>query len=115
MKQHVNASDDRCPVEASINLIGGKWKILILYHLISDTSKRFNELQKTLSTITHRTLTRQLRELEEDRLIRRIIHPEVPPKVEYMLTDTGKSLVPILMQLQNWGTNYLQNSDVDKA
>ncbi|WP_440108755.1 winged helix-turn-helix transcriptional regulator [Paenibacillus sp. QZ-Y1] len=110
MKNEIEAFEGQCPVEASVNLIGGKWKILVLYHLISHKVKRFNELQRALPNITHRTLTRQLRELEEDNLISRRVYPEVPPKVEYMLTELGESLVPILIELQNWGTDYLRKT-----
>ncbi len=110
----MNAQDDpsesRCPVEATVNLIGGKWKILILYQLTTQEVKRFNELQKALLPITHRTLTRQLRELEEAGLVQRMVYAEVPPKVEYSLTATGQSLVPLLLQLRDWGSDYLQQS-----
>ncbi|SFE75240.1 transcriptional regulator, HxlR family [Paenibacillus algorifonticola] len=97
-----------CPVEAVVNLIGGKWKILILYQLTTHEVKRFNELQRMLSQITHRTLTRQLRELEENGLVERTVYAEVPPKVEYALTPIGKSLIPVLLQIKAWGDGYLQ-------
>lgn len=96
----------RCPVEASLEVIGGKWKALILFHLLSGT-KRFNELRRLLPKVTQRMLTRQLRDLEEDRLVVRVIYPEVPPKVEYSLSEFGKSVEPILRVLQQWGTEYL--------
>lgn len=96
-----------CPVEFAVNAIGGKWKILILYHLLNKDIIRFNELQKSLSTVTHRTLTRQLRELEEDGLVNRVAYAEMPPRVEYSLTDKGHSLTPILLQLQNWGLQHM--------
>ncbi|WP_458127045.1 winged helix-turn-helix transcriptional regulator [Paenibacillus sp. Z3-2] len=96
-----------CPVEFTVNMIGGKWKILILYHLLSKDIIRFNELQKLLSTVTHRTLTRQLRELEEDGLVQRVAYAEMPPRVEYSLTDKGHSLTPILLQLKNWGLQHM--------
>lgn len=96
-----------CPVEFAVNVIGGKWKILIMYHLLNNDMVRFNELQKLLSTVTHRTLTRQLRELEEDGLVNRVAFAQMPPRVEYSLTDKGKSLTPILLQLQNWGLQHM--------
>jgi DNA-binding HxlR family transcriptional regulator len=96
----------RCPVEASLEIIGGKWKALILYHLLSGT-KRFNELRRLLPKVTHRMLTRQLRELEKDKLVERTVYPEVPPKVEYSLTEFGMTVEPILRLLQKWGTQYL--------
>jgi DNA-binding HxlR family transcriptional regulator len=99
-----------CPVEATLDLIGGKWKGVVLFHL-SDGTLRFNELRRRLSGIIQRMLTRQLRELEESRLIIRKVYPEVPPRVEYSLSPEGESLKPVIRALQFWGENYL----VDKA
>jgi len=96
---------DGCPVEAALELIGGKWKGLALYHL-SDGTKRFNELKRLAGSVTRRTLTKQLRELEADGLISRTVYPVVPPKVEYALTEKGEALVPVLMALRNWGIEY---------
>ncbi|GGF99801.1 hypothetical protein GCM10010912_50780 [Paenibacillus albidus] len=96
-----------CPVEFTANIIGGKWKILILYHLINNDMIRFNQLQKKLSSVTHRTLTRQLRELEEDGVVNRVTFAEVPPRVEYSLTDKGKSLTPMLLQMRDWGLQHM--------
>lgn len=93
---------EACPVEASLELMGGKGKGMILYHLISGT-KRFNELRRHLVFITPRMLTKQLRELEEAGLIHREVYPQVPPKVEYSLTAAGESLTPILLMLKSWG------------
>ncbi|WP_339308019.1 helix-turn-helix domain-containing protein [Paenibacillus sp. FSL R5-0519] len=109
MNTDIKNTDSRCPVEATVSLIEGKWKILILYQLSTHEVRRFNELIKIFPDITHRTLTRQLRELEQDALVHRKVYPVVPPKVEYSLTDIGKSLVPILIQLQDWGTDYMLN------
>ena len=94
-----------CPVEASLELIGGKWKGVALYHLV-DGKKRFNELKRLAGSVTQRTLTKQLRELEADGLISRTVYPVVPPKVEYALTPKGESLVPILMALRDWGVEH---------
>lgn len=96
----------RCPVEACLDIIGGKWKAVILFHLLGGT-KRFNELRRLLPKVTQRMLTRQLRELEEDKLVERVVYPEVPPKVEYSLSEFGRSVEPILLMLQKWGTEYL--------
>ncbi|MDB5977171.1 MAG: ydeP [Nevskia sp.] len=98
-----------CPVEATLNLIGGKWKGMLLYHLL-DGTLRFNELRRRLPQVTQRTLTKQLRELESDGLIHRQVYAEVPPKVEYSLTPLGESLRPIVLALKRWGENYLQES-----
>ena len=96
-----------CPVEATLDLIDGKWKAVILYHLLGDTI-RFNELGRRLSKITQRMLTRQLRELEAAGLIHREIYPEVPPRVEYSLTARGRSLEPVIRSLWSWGNAYLE-------
>jgi DNA-binding HxlR family transcriptional regulator len=95
-----------CPVEATLDLIDGKWKAVILYHLLNDTI-RFNELRRRLSRITQRMLTRQLRELEANGLIHRKIYAEVPPRVEYSLTTLGRSLEPVVRMLWTWGDQYL--------
>ena len=96
-----------CPVEATLDLIDGKWKAVILYHLLADTI-RFNELRRRLSRITQRMLTRQLRELEAAGLIHREVYAEVPPRVEYSLTALGRSLEPVIRSLWSWGNTYLE-------
>lgn len=100
---------DRCPVEATLDLIGGKYKALILWHL-SEGKLRFSELKKVIAGATPKMLTQQLRELEAQNLIHREVFPIVPPKVEYSLTDLGKSLLPILKQMRDWGADYLRTS-----
>ncbi|MEE2692993.1 MAG: helix-turn-helix domain-containing protein [Pseudomonadota bacterium] len=96
-----------CPVEAALELIGGKWKGLALYHLMDATGPlRFNELKRHLRNVTQRTLTKQLRELEADGLISREVFPVVPPKVEYRLTQRGESLRAIIMALRAWGHEH---------
>ncbi len=97
-----------CPVEATLETIGGKWKGVILYHLLSETI-RFNEFRRIMPSITQRMLTKQLRELENDRLIARKVYPEVPPKVEYSITEYGRSLEPVIKALQVWGIGHLQS------
>jgi DNA-binding HxlR family transcriptional regulator len=95
-----------CPVEATLDLIDGKWKAIILYHLLKGTL-RFNELKRRLAKITQRMLTRQLRELEEVGLVSRTIFAEVPARVEYALTAHGQSLEPVIRALWVWGDAYL--------
>jgi DNA-binding HxlR family transcriptional regulator len=95
-----------CPVEATLDLIGGKWKGVVLYHL-SDGALRFNELRRRLKGVTQRMLTKQLRELEESGLIIRKVYAEVPPRVEYRLSKAGESLRPVIRALKLWGENYL--------
>lgn len=96
-----------CPVNTTLSVIGGKWKVLILYHLVEQT-QRFNELRRLLPEITQRMLTLQLRELEEDGLIHREVYPVVPPKVEYSLTDFGRTLLPVIGAMHQWGVEYSQ-------
>jgi DNA-binding HxlR family transcriptional regulator len=100
-----------CSVEAAIEAIGGKWKGIILFHLTNET-KRFNELKRLMPSVTQRMLTKQLRELESDGIVNRHIYAEVPPKVEYSLTDFGKTLLPILKELEIWGGQYLDKLSV---
>jgi len=94
-----------CPVETTIKVIGGRWKVLVIHHLLEGT-RRFNELGRLLSDISHRTLTKQLRELEGDGVVHREVYPEVPPRVEYSLTDLGRSLEPVLAAMHAWGETH---------
>jgi DNA-binding HxlR family transcriptional regulator len=95
-----------CPMEISLDLIGGKWKALILWHLAMDGTLRFGMLRKLFSKVTQKMLTQQLRELERDGLVHRKVYPEVPPKVEYSLTPMGQSVLPILQALNQWGQGF---------
>lgn len=90
-------------------IISGKWKILILWYISYYKKQRFNELQKRLGTITHSTLTKQLRELEDDGLIARTVYPEIPPRVEYRLSDLGESFIPVLKNMQDWSIKNLHD------
>ncbi|MDT8719314.1 helix-turn-helix transcriptional regulator [Clostridium sp. 19966] len=98
-----------CPVETTLLLIGDKWKVLILRELISGT-KRFGELKKAIGSISQKVLTQQLRSMEEDGLIKRKVYAEVPPKVEYSLTEDGLSLKPILDSMVTWGKQYKEKA-----
>lgn len=102
------SSNYHCPIEVTLDLIGGKYKALILWHLIEKTL-RFSEIRNLIPQATPKMLTQQLRLLEEDGLVHREVYPVVPPKVEYSLTDFGKTIIPILDTMCNWGSNYLQN------
>lgn len=95
-----------CPVDATIQLIGGKYKAVILWHLIEE-KKRFSELKRLIPRATEKMLAQQLRDLENDGLIVRTVYPVVPPKVEYSLSEFGRSLVPVLDSMCRWGTDYL--------
>lgn len=96
-----------CPVETTLMLIGDKWKVLILRDLMSGT-KRFGELKKSIGNVSQKVLTAQLRTMEESGLLIRTVYAEVPPRVEYTLTETGYSLKPILDAMYNWGKFYKQ-------
>ena len=99
-----------CPVEATLDVIGGEWKVVILYHLTHDGTHRFAVLRRKISGVSERMLTQQLRELEEDGIVHREVYPEVPPKVEYSLTDYGKSLRPITDVMCEWGKRHIKRS-----
>ncbi|WP_444756629.1 winged helix-turn-helix transcriptional regulator [Pseudomonas sp. A014] len=94
-----------CPVTFTVDVIGGKWKSLILFHLIAQ-KRRFNELRRLMPEITQRMLTLQLRELETDRIIHREIYREVPPKVEYSLAPLGETLIPLISAMREWGATH---------
>lgn len=100
-------STNNCPVETTIELIGGKYKALILWHL-SEGTLRFSQLQKVITNATPKMLTQQLRELETQALIHRQVYPVIPPRVEYSLTELGKSLMPVLISMRDWGADYLR-------
>ncbi|OOM82584.1 putative HTH-type transcriptional regulator YybR [Clostridium puniceum] len=94
-----------CPVETTLNILSGKWKGIILYRLLGG-KRRFNELKKLIPNVTRRTLTLQLRELERDKVVKRTVYAEVPPRVEYELTTIGISMSPIIRSMYDWGLNY---------
>jgi DNA-binding HxlR family transcriptional regulator len=103
-----------CAVEATLELIDGKWKGVVLYNLLGGTL-RFGELRRVMPKVTQRMLTNQLRELEADGLIIRKVYPEVPPKVEYSLSARGRTLEPVIMALKAWGDANIDLSEVRKA
>lgn len=94
-----------CPVETTLMMIGDKWKVLIIRELLSGT-KRFNEIHRSIDGISQKVLTQKLREMESDNLLERRVYAEVPPKVEYSLTELGMTLRPILDSMERWGTEY---------
>ena len=101
-----------CPVAATLELIGGKYKALILWHL-ANGKLRFSELSKVIKSATPKMLTQQLRELEAHNLIHREVFAVVPPKVEYSLTELGRSLMPILVSMRDWGSSYLRKKSIE--
>lgn len=103
-----------CSVEGALDLIDGKWKGVVLYHLLKGTL-RFNEIRRRMPRVTQRMLTNQLRELEADGLLIRTVYPVVPPKVEYSLSPLGRSLEPVIMALKQWGDMNLSSAEADAA
>jgi DNA-binding HxlR family transcriptional regulator len=95
-----------CRVDDALGILVGKWKPIILLHLLQKGTQRFNELKRSLPGITQKMLTNQLRELEAEDIIMRKVYPQVPPKVEYSITEYGKTLEPILEAMHEWGTNH---------
>lgn len=95
-----------CRVTSALEILVGKWKPIILLHLLKNGTQRFSELQRSLPAITQKMLTKQLRELEEEDIIERKIYAQVPPRVEYSITEYGRTLEPILNQMHEWGLNH---------
>jgi len=114
MREPVYTCQYSCPMEATADIIGGKWKAVILYYLFKGP-KRFNELRRLLPEVTQRMLTRQLRDLELDGIVHREIYKEVPPRVEYSLTEFGVSLGPIIVQMLDWGEQYMEQIQARKG
>ena len=100
--------DFNCRKEMTLSIIGGKWKMLIIWRLGKEGTKRFGELKELIPGVSQKILTSHLRELEEDYLVTRKVYPQVPPKVEYSLTECGMSLLPILESMYVWGTEYAE-------
>lgn len=96
-------------VEVAIEAMIGKWKPIILFHLMTNGTMRFSELKRAIPKITQKMLTSQLRELEHHKLVHREVYPQVPPKVEYSLTEYGQSVIPILKAMQQWGTSHIRH------
>jgi DNA-binding HxlR family transcriptional regulator len=102
-------SAKNCPVTATQNVLMGKWKLAILW-IVGQKTRRFNELQKLMPDISRGVLTQQLRELERDGLVHREVYREIPPKVEYSLTEIGRSFIPVMMQIMEWGVGYVKKT-----
>jgi DNA-binding HxlR family transcriptional regulator len=106
LKARINLKEINCEKELTLAVIGGKWKLIILWHLGLEGTKRFSELKKMIPHITQKMLTNQLRELEEDLLVERKVYAEVPPRVEYSLSEYGSTLMPVLRLMYDWGKRY---------
>ena len=96
-----------CSVEATLSVIGGRWKPVIIFQLLKNDVMRFGELKKAIDGVTQRMLTNQLRELEADKIVHRKVYAEVPPRVEYSLTDYGRTLEPIMLAMREWGAEHM--------
>lgn len=106
MKRHIYDCAEGCPVESTLQIISGKWKSVIIYHLIKQKNCRFNELQKLMPNCSRRMLSLQLKELENDQIISKTVYPSVPPKTSYRLTNIGNSLTPLILEMEKWGVMY---------
>ena len=98
-----------CPIEYTLDVIGGKWKLMILYYLMTEKVQRYGELKRSINGITHKMLSAQLKELEKAGIVDRKEYPQIPPKVEYSLTEKGATLLPILGVMQDWGTENMKH------
>lgn len=107
-----NTFDPSCPIGATMKVLNGKWKIWILF-MLSEKTMRFSELQKLKPGLTPRMLTTHLRELETDGMVIRTVYPVIPPKVEYSLSEIGKTITPVLEKMQAWGACYLQKRNIE--
>ncbi|MBN8237172.1 helix-turn-helix transcriptional regulator [Halobacillus kuroshimensis] len=101
--------------DATLQIIQGKWKVLILYEIHESGCRRFGDLKQYIQDVSHKTLTRQLRELEQDGLLSRKVYPEVPPKVEYSLTERGRSLIPVLDLICDWGLQNVPKTQLQRV
>tara|TARA_R110000868_G_scaffold262401_1_gene520968 strand:+ start:141293 stop:141634 length:342 start_codon:yes stop_codon:yes gene_type:complete len=99
-----------CAVGATLSVIGGRWKPIIIFKLLQNEFLRFGELKREIETVTQRMLTQQLRELEDDKIVIRKVYAEVPPRVEYSLTTYGRSLEPIMVSMRDWGANHINKN-----
>ena len=105
-KREITKKEYNCYFELGIDIMGGKWKPIILYYIGVKNVVRYSELKRAIPSINERVLTRQLREMEDDKIIKRKVYPQVPPKVEYFLEPIGQELIPILVELKGWSEKY---------
>ena len=114
VKREIEDGEFNCEKELTLSIISGKWKIIILYYLETEGILRFSEIKRLLPKITHKVLTTQIRELEEDGIVHRKVFPEVPSKVEYSLTTLGESLIPIVLMMDEWGKKNIKHYPITK-
>lgn len=114
VNRHLYNCAPGCPIESTLQVISGKWKSVILYHLIHNPTCRFSELQRKMPNCSRRMLSLQLSELEQDQLVQKKVYPEIPPHTEYQLTEFGKTLTPVITAMEEWGRTYnLANQQED--
>lgn len=114
IKREIECGEFNCEKELTLSIISGKWKIIIIYYLGTEGVLRFSEIKRLLPKITHKVLTTQIRELEEDGIVHRKVFPEVPSKVEYSLTTLGESLIPIVLLMDEWGKKNIKHFPIAK-
>ncbi|MDQ0429200.1 DNA-binding HxlR family transcriptional regulator [Planomicrobium stackebrandtii] len=114
IKREIECGEFNCEKELTLSIISGKWKIIIIYYLETEGVLRFSEIKRLLPKITHKVLTTQIRELEEDGIVHRKVFPEVPSRVEYSLTDLGESLIPIVLLMDEWGKKNIKHFPIAK-
>lgn len=114
IKREIESGEFNCEKELTLSIISGKWKIIIIYYLETEGVLRFSEIKRLLPKITHKVLTTQIRELEEDGIVHRNVFPEVPSKVEYSLTILGQSLIPIVLMMDEWGKKNIKHFPIAK-
>lgn len=114
IKREIECGEFNCEKELTLSIISGKWKIIIIYYLGTEGILRFSEIKRLLPKITHKVLTTQIRELEEDGIVHRKVFPEVPSKVEYSLTTLGQSLMPIVLLMDEWGKKNIKHFPIAK-
>lgn len=114
IKREIEYGEFNCEKELTLSIISGKWKIIIIYYLETEGTLRFSEIKRLLPKITHKVLTTQIRELEEDGIVHRKVFPEVPSRVEYSLTDLGESLIPIVLLMDEWGKKNIKHFPIAK-
>lgn len=114
IKREIECGEFNCEKELTLSIISGKWKIIIIYYLETEGTLRFSEIKRLLPKITHKVLTTQIRELEEDGIVHRKVFPEVPSRVEYSLTDLGESLIPIVLLMDEWGKKNIKHFPIAK-
>jgi DNA-binding HxlR family transcriptional regulator len=109
VRKKIENGEFNCEKELTLSIISGKWKITIIYYLGTTGTLRFSEIKRLFPKISHKVLTTQVRELEEDGIVHRRVYPEVPPRVEYSLTELGESLMPVVLMMYDWGKQNLKS------